>query len=192
MLEPPASDDPSLSDWVRQIQAGDVCAFEALFRHLHPMLTRQARQYAPDPDAAADAVQETFVRLWEHRDRLDPERSVRAYLARSLRNRLLNAARDVQTRRTLLDEHGPLLHTTRPPRPDEAAQGVALAERLRDALALLPDRQRTAISLTRFDGLSHTEAADVMGCSARTVNNHIVRGLRTLRDRLHAHDPHAR
>ena len=188
----PATSDAPLSNWVRQIKAGDVGAFEALFRHLHPMLTRQARQYAPDPDAAADAVQETFVRLWERRDRLDPERSIRAYLSRSLRNRLLNAARDTQTRRTLLDEHASPLTTTRAPHPDEAAQGAALADRLQLALAELPDRQRTAISLTRFDGLSHTEAAEVMGCSARTVNNHIVRGLRTLRDRLQAYAPHDR
>ena len=180
-----------LADWARRTRTGDLAAFEALFRHLHPMLARLARQYTDSPADAADAVQETFVRLWEQRDRLDPERSVRAYLARSLRNRLLNASRDARTRQSLLDERADDLSPAYLPRPDEATQGAALAEHLRAALDGLPDRQRTAVTLTRFDGLSHAEAADVMGCSARTVNNHIVRGLRTLRDRLQAYAPHA-
>ena len=156
------------------------------------MLTRIARQLAPSDSDAADAVQETFVRFWERRDRIDPELSVRAYLARSVRNRLLNASRDARTRQQLRDDRADDLAPFHPPRPDEAAQGTALADHLRLSLGHLPDRQRTAITLTRFDGLSHAEAADIMGCSARTVNNHIVRGLRTLRDRLQAYAPHAR
>jgi RNA polymerase sigma-70 factor (ECF subfamily) len=190
-VPPSSAPDPTLARWARQVKAGDVRAFEALFRHLHPMLTRVARQIAPSDSDAADAVQETFVRFWETRDRIDPDRSVSAYLARSVRNRLLNASRDAKTRQQLRDERADDLVPYHPPRPDEAAQGTALADHLRHSLEHLPDRQRTAITLTRFDGLSHAEAADVMGCSARTVNNHIVRGLRTLRDRLQAYAPHA-
>ncbi len=153
------------------------------------MLTRLARSLAPSHDEADDAVQETFVRLWEQCDRLDPERSVRAYLAQSVRNRLLNGIRDQQTRRTLLDAHAATVpDTALGPPADEALDGATLANRLRAGLAALPDRQRTAITLTRFDHLSHADAAAVMGCSVRTVNNHVVRGLRTLRERLAAAD----
>lgn len=187
-MTPSPALDPALADWARRVRDGDLAAFEALFRHLQPMLSRIARSIAADADEADDAVQETFARLWEQRERLDPERSVRAYLARSVRNRLLNASRDAATRRTLLAENAEALTPRHAPRPDEAAHGASVAERLRRFLSELPDRQRTAIALTRFEGLSHLDAAAAMACSPRTVNNHIVRGLRTLRERLQAID----
>ena len=157
------------------------------------MLTRVARSLSATAAEADDAVQETFVRLWEHRDRIDPEQSVRAYLVRAVRNRVFNVARDAQTRRTLLDAHAAdAPDAGYAPPPDEVVVGASLAERLRAFLDDLPDRQRTALALTRFDGFSHAEAAEAMGCSPRTVNNHIVRGLHTLRERLVASDPDER
>ena len=156
------------------------------------MLTRLARSLADSPADADDVVQETFARLWEQRDRLDPDQSVRAYLVRAVRNRALNGLRDARTRQTLLHDHASdVAHGSEPPRPDEVVQGTTLADRLRAGLARLPDRQRTALALTRVDGLSHAEAADAMGCSARTVNNHIVRGLQGLRTHLQAYAPDA-
>ena len=53
----------------------------------------------------------------------------------------------------------------------------------------LPDRQREALRLSRVAGLTHQEVAEAMDLSARTVNNHLVRALRTLRDRVRAYDP---
>jgi RNA polymerase sigma-70 factor (ECF subfamily) len=50
----------------------------------------------------------------------------------------------------------------------------------------LPERQREALMLSRFEGLSHEEIAGVMGVAPRTVNNHLVRGLRFLRERFEA------
>ncbi len=188
MTSPPAS-APPFAEWALRVRSGDLAAFEALFRSLQPMLTRVAISLSATPAEADDAVQETFVRLWEHRERLDPEQSVRAYLVRSVRNRVLNVARDARTRQTLLSQHAAHTHAADAVYPDEVVQGAGLAARLRAFLADLPDRQRTALALTRFDGLSHVEAAAAMGCSARTVNNHIVRGLRTLRERLEAYDP---
>ena len=190
-MTPLPTPDPVLAEWVRGARSGDVDAFESLFRHLHPMLHRVALRLTGSAAEADDAVQETFARLWERRAELDPGRSVRAYLVRSVRNRLLNAARDAQTRRTLLATHADALAPAGGPRPDAVAEGASLAGRLGALLDALPERQRMAIALTRFEGLSHAEAAEAMTCSARTVNNHIVRGLRTLRSRLRAADPDA-
>ena len=181
-----APSDSDLDDWARRVRAGDLSAFEALFRALHPRLSRLAVALAPSPPEAEDAVQETFARLWEHRERIDPERSIAAYLARSVRNRLFNASRDGSTRRELLLSRADDTRPDPPPRPDAVAHASGVGAQVRAALHTLPPRQRTAIALTRFEGLSHVEAAEVMTCSARTVNNHIVRGLRTLRDRLQA------
>ena len=67
------------------------------------------------------------------------------------------------------------------------------AQRLDDKLQLwidqLPERQREALTLTRFEGLSHVEVAEIMGISPRTVNNHLVKALETLRDQIRAYEP---
>ena len=186
----PLSPEPDLASQARRIRSGDLAAFESLFRRLHPPLSRLALSLAPTTGEAEDAVQEAFARLWERRERIDPELSLDGYLARSVRNRLLNAVRDTQARRDRLDERAAAAAPS-PARPDELAHAATLRERLGAALQSLPTQQRRAIALTRFGGFSHAEAADAMDCSARTVNNHIVRGLRTLRDRLRALGPDA-
>jgi RNA polymerase sigma-70 factor (ECF subfamily) len=177
--------DAPLADWARRVRSGDIVAFELLFKHVHPMLTRVAGSIADTPLEAEDVVQETFVRLWEQRERLDPTQSVRAYLIQSVRNRALNGIRDERRRRELLAAHAGEVEAHTLP-ADDGTEADSLSDRLRSLLARLPERQRMALALTRFDGLSHAEAADAMGCSVRTVNNHIVRGLQTLRERLQA------
>jgi RNA polymerase sigma-70 factor (ECF subfamily) len=177
--------DPNLAEWAQQVQSGDLDAFEALYRHLYPMLTRVARSLAGSTAEADDAVQETFVRLWEQRQRIDPSRSVRALLITAVRNRIQNQLRDTRRRNELLTQRPVDDAAT----TDDTSESASLADRIRSLMAQLPERQRTALALTRFDGLSHAEVAEAMGCSMRTVNNHIVRGLSTLRDRLRATHP---
>jgi len=75
-----------------------------------------------------------------------------------------------------------------PTPPDAAAEGEWLEERLRTWIADLPTRQREALVLSRFEGLSHDQIAEVMDISPRTVNNHIVRALKRLRDHVDDYD----
>lgn len=175
------------------IRAADTRAFEAFFRATHSGLTRFADSLVRDSAVAADLVQEAYARLWERRADLDPTRSIKALVYRTVRNLAYNRARDRRTRADLLAEHaaGTPLATgvSDSPLPDAEADAKALDLRLTAWIEALPDRQREALTLSRFDGLSHAEIADVMGVSPRTVNNHLVQALRTLRDRLHHFAP---
>lgn len=188
--EPPATDSPDFyAGLCRALAASDMGAFETLFRHLHAPLLRYASSLV-GPDAADDVVQDAFVRIWNARERLDPDRSLRALLYQTVRNLGLNRVRNRSTRQDKLaglaaDAPEPVAL------PDAHAEAADTGARLRAWVADLPDRQQEALRLTRFDGLSHEEAAEIMGVSPRTVNNHLVRALRTLRDRLSRLDPPA-
>lgn len=185
--------DLQLATWCVAIRRADPRAFEAFFRATHGGLTRFADSLVRDSAVAADLVQEAYARLWERRADLDPTRSIKALVYRTVRNLAYNRARDRRTRADLLAEHtaGTPLATgvSASPLPDAKAEAKALDARLQAWIADLPDRQREALTLSRFDGLSHAEIADVMGVSPRTVNNHLVQALRTLRDRLHHFAP---
>lgn len=170
------------SAWYQGLIRSDESAFEALFRTFHQGLVQFAIGLTGDEASARDVVQEAFIRIWRQRERLDPSGSPRALLFRTVRNLALNHRRDTARRQELLAEKYEA--------PGEVVQPVALpteepnaAEALRGWVEELPDRQREALVLSRFEGLSHQEIADVMDLSARTVNNHLVRALRTLRER---------
>ncbi|MEM6782515.1 MAG: sigma-70 family RNA polymerase sigma factor [Bacteroidota bacterium] len=180
----PAPDESHLADWCRRLRASDRIAFAALFRALRVPLLRYAVTFTRDADAAHDLVQDVFVALWEMRSTLDPAQPVRGLLFRMTRNKALNRRRDHRRRSAKHDTIRRDAVTATP--PVERVDADRLAVRLRAWLAELPQRQREAIALTRFDHLSHEQAAAVMGCAPRTVNNHIVRGLATLQARLDA------
>lgn len=176
--------------WCRRLREGDRGALEAVFRALYEPLVGYAGRYVPpgDRDAAADVVQDAFLRVWEGRERLDPDRSLKAFLYQTVRNLALNRSRDARTRATLLAEHyAPPVAPVED--PDEALDASRLRERLEEWIEALPARQREALRLSRFDGLDHGEIAEVMGCSPRTVNNHLVRALKTIRARAAELDP---
>lgn len=182
----PLDPDPYAS-WCRRLAASDPRAFEELFRATHGALVRYATTFTRDAASARDLVQDAYVRIWERRTALDPRRSLKALLYRTVRNLALNRVRDRQTRRDLLTDYEPDVYHE--PTPDAHAEGRELRRHLEAWIADLPERQREALTLSRFDGLSHDEIADVMEVSPRTVNNHLVKALKYLRDCTAAYEP---
>jgi RNA polymerase sigma-70 factor (family 1) len=173
--------------WARRIRNSDATALEAFFRAVHGPLVRYATRFVPE-SSAEDVVQDAFVRIWNGRERIDPSQSLKAFAYRTVRNLSLNRIRDGKTRDALLAERyeAPASAT---PDPDDELARADLAERLREWIVELPPRQREALELSRFEGLTHEEVAEAMGVSPRTVNNHLVKALRAIRDRVRTYEP---
>jgi RNA polymerase sigma-70 factor (ECF subfamily) len=169
------------------LRRGDESAFHALFDRLYGPLRGYARALAGDDATGDDLVQEAFVRLWDRRAALSDDTPLAGYLYRTVRNLAFNHRRDVATRRRLLDDPAATESAAAPgalPAPDAALQSADVSARLLAFVADLPPRQREAIELSRMQGLSHQDVAAAMGCAPRTVNNHLVAALSTLRRRL--------
>jgi len=184
-------DTDSFEHWCRRLRDGDREAYAAVFREMHDPLFRYARSITKNEASAEDLTQDVFVRLWKVRETLDPSQSLEAYLFRMVRNRAYNHERNQRTRTEKEDDirSDSVVQPTPLDAPDEAVEAKDLDAHLTQWIEDLPDRQREALSLSRFEGLSHDAIADVMDISPRTVNNHIVRALRSLRDRLRAYQP---
>jgi len=183
--------DAAFDTWCRGLAASDRSAYEAVFREMYQPLVRYTASITRSTASASDIVQDVFVRLWEKRTSLDPSKSLEAYLYRAVRNRAYNLHRNRRTRsgkeEDVQDE--PVGHLSKPPSPENAVDARDLEDRLDVWIAELPDRQREALELSRFQGLSHEDVAEIMGISPRTVNNHIVRALRALRERIRMYEP---
>jgi len=176
-----------LADLAVRVRSGDEAAFRQLFDALYGPLRRSAVALVRDAAVAEDLVQEAFVRLWDWRTRLEAETPLRAWLFRTVRNLALNLRRDATNRQQLLTDPMALASAAAPrpaPSPDAGVAGDDLAAQVSALVDELPPRQREALLLTRVEGLSHAEVSEVMGCAPRTVNNHLVAALITLRRKL--------
>ena len=172
--------DQALLDAIR---GGDEPAFDTIFRAYYPALCNYARNLTDgDMDDAEDVVQQTFVKLWEQRAQLSVQWSVKAYLYKSVHNRCLNRLRDARTRDRYKEYNAfALEQTTRDNIPGAAQE---LDQRLRAALETLPPQCRQVFDLSRFEELKYREIADQLQISVKTVESHMGKALRLMREQL--------
>lgn len=161
-----------------RIREGDRAAFRRFFDATHADLLRAIRRRGLDPAAAEDVAQRAYVWIWEHRDRIDPEKSLRGLLFRIGLTRGLNHLRDTDRLEGLTDFDLP------GDREGDPAALADLRQALAEAVAALPERRRETFQLCFFDGLTHREAAEVMGVSHRTVEHQMGHALGAIRARL--------
>lgn len=185
------ADAAPFREWCRRLKASDREAYAELFEEMYEPLFRYVRSITSNAEAARDVTQDVFIRLWDARDSLSASRSLEAYLYRMARNRAYNYERDRRTRTEKEDEvrDRSTAQPSPPSQPDAEAAAQRLENRLQRWIRDLPERQREALVLSRFEDLSHDEIADVMDISPRTVNNHIVRALKHLRGRIRDYKP---
>jgi RNA polymerase sigma-70 factor (ECF subfamily) len=165
--------------YATEIRAGNRLAFSDYFRKNHDRYVRFAIRFVGNKSDALDIVQEVFIKLWENRAAINPDKSLSAFVFTSIRNKSLNFIRDHQAKfeETELDE---LPAASAPDLDDEHSE----TEQIKQWIEALPERQREAFLLSRFEGLQHDEIAEIMNVSPRTVNNHIVAALKSIRDRM--------
>ena len=169
--------DSEFRSWSEAISSNDRDAFSDFFRSTYDRYLRYACRFVSNRNEAADIVQDAFVSIWTRRSDIDTDKSLKSYMYTIVRNLCLNFIRDHQSRTADLNEAGVLtIH-----QETEIDDPVDLESMLTELLEELPERQREAFELSRFDGLSHEEIAVVMDVSPRTVNNHLVAALKTLR-----------
>ncbi len=187
MSNPPAHQkallpsDDSFIRWSERLQSSDQRAYSELFEAMHVVLLRYAWRFTGDQEAARDIVQDAFLKLWQIRAEVDPQRSLKALLYTMVRNLVLNYKRAAQHTSGVFPEHDLL---DRAPAADQQLEASILGDRLRLYIDQMPERRREAFMLSRFEGLSHEEIAQVMHLTPRTVNTHIVLALKDLRKRL--------
>lgn len=173
-------DKEQFVNWAEEIRQSKKHAFDELFRAVYPQLVTFAASYTKEKSSASDIVQDTFVALWQKRNAIDPDQSLKAYLYRIVRNRSLNYLRnrssEISQPDIIVDDE---LQTEE--EVDSKRNADELSEKFGEWIEQLPERQQEAFELSRFDGLSHDEIAAVMDVSPKTVNNHIVAALKQLR-----------
>ena len=171
-------DDDTL---MRRAAGGDAQAFGMIVQAYQGGLVRFAARLLGDSDAAQDAAQEAFLRLWRLRTRYQPRGCLQAYLLRAVRSVCLDHARAARPSEPLDEGEGGEV-----PDPAALAQGHGLADAVRRAVLELPEPQRAVFLLSHYEGLSYAEIADALDCPVGTVASRKHQATETLRRRLSA------
>lgn len=153
----------------------------AIFDRHHGPLFRYLARLTGDPDAAADAAQEAFVRLLEQRP---PPTNPRPWLFRVATNVVRDSARKSKRRKDLTHEGRASRAHGDPPRSPEGAVERETARRLvREALGALSPKERQAL-LMREEGFKHREIADALGTTTGSIGTLLRRAARKAAGRL--------
>ncbi len=166
-----------------EVREGRLAAFQALYERHHRALFTFLLRFVADRPTAEDLLQDTFLRVYLHRDTYRPSGTFRTWLFTIARNLALDHSRH---RGQVVGEEIPDYLTIPDPSPGpvEQIEGKALLVRLEGAISRLPPAQREVLLLSRFAGLSHGEIAQVTGATLTAVRVTLHRALRSLRTLL--------
>jgi RNA polymerase sigma-70 factor (sigma-E family) len=142
-------------------------------------LLRYAVMLTGDPHTAQDLVQETMIRVQLKWRKVAASNAPERYVRRMLTNAYIDLHRGSWLRRVVLRAE-----PVEPPAVADHADAAAERDQMWIWLARLPRKQRAALVLRYYEGLSDNEIADVLDCAVGTVRAHISRALATLREHV--------
>lgn len=175
-----ASSDEAL---VLRIQQGDQEAYAVFYERHRTAMYLSAYHLLRDDEDAHDAVQELFVTLWQHADRIDSKGNVKGYLYTILRNRILTS----MSRSKHFEEYISSYLAFEQQSVSATEDTVLVRELeqlLEEKVSQLPPKMREVYELSWNDHLSNREIAERMSISEGTVKQHKHQAMRILRGKL--------
>ena len=163
---------------MQQLQKGNEAALRELIERHRERLFRLAYRLLNDRDDASDAIQETFIRLWKHARRYNPNQSLSTWLCTICARRCYDELRRRQRHRKILAEM---------PAEDVQSDDLAADELLtllHRTIATLPPKQRVVYQLREIECLSTDEVVSATRMSADQVKANLFVARNTVREKL--------
>ncbi len=170
------SDEQLLS----RLKNDDITAFNTIYERYSRPLYLYILSKTDRGETSKDVLQDLFATLWEKRNTLDIQRSLRSYLYQSVRYKIIDLYRKDATYRKYLQqliEH----FDAQPHNVSETYDYKTKAHEVFEAINLLPARMKEIFMLSRFENLSIEQIALKLDLSQQTVKNQITKALKILR-----------
>jgi RNA polymerase sigma-70 factor (ECF subfamily) len=188
MAETPES-EPSDFELMLAVKRGDVEAFRDLVqRHQHRVVGTVTKMLGGETDAD-DVAQQVFVRVWKSAPRYEPSAKFTTWLMTITRNLVFNEMRrrersrlvPLQTEET---DHAAMTPDTKSITPDHQLLVNELQDAIDGAIQELPEQQRMAVVLRRFEEMPYEEIAEVLGTTVPAVKSILFRARSELKLKL--------
>jgi RNA polymerase sigma-70 factor (ECF subfamily) len=175
-----------------RIAEGNDDAFEMLVNRHQTSVLNLVYRFIGDRTQAKDLAQEVFLKVWQSAQNYEPKAKFTTWIYRITANLCFNELKSARRKKWFSfnrsDEDGE--HTFEETFADStpSAEDILLekerSRQISDALQSLPDNQRMALVLKRYDDLSYQEIAQIIGCSVSAVESLLVRAKRTLQEKM--------
>jgi RNA polymerase sigma-70 factor (ECF subfamily) len=163
-------------------------SFRKIFLDYYQPLYHLSYHYLEDDAEAKGVVQEAFVKLWEIRHELNPDSNLRNFLFTLVKNNCLNI---LKRRQILLKHHEKIRwiemhyqYESLSRIGDDFLEFNELKEKIDQAIRNLPEHCRIVFEMSRFEDLKNREIAEKLGISQKTVEAHLTKALKILRNDL--------
>jgi RNA polymerase sigma-70 factor (family 1) len=175
-------------DIVDAIRARDKKRFELFYKKYYRPLFAVANRYVGHTETAEEIVHDVFINIWNKADQLNIQSSMKSYLFKSIVNTSLNHIKKEKTQFAKQSEYNIVQEKEQEIGEDQQHEvEESLLKGLDEALALLPEKCKQVMYLSRFGKLKQQEIADQMEISIKTVKNHLTYGFKKLREHLEKH-----
>ncbi len=173
---------------MQTIQSGNESAFEMIFKAYYQPLCRYAYSFLEDKQEAEEVVQSSFITVWEKRKSLDIQTSLKSYLYRMVRNGCLNVIKHEKVKKQHV-AHELAVADVSYESVSQKVYATELETKISEAMKVLPEQCRLVFQLSRFEELKYQEIADQLKISVKTVENHMGKALRIMREQLKEYLP---
>ncbi|SHI95394.1 RNA polymerase sigma-70 factor, ECF subfamily [Tangfeifania diversioriginum] len=165
-----------------KIKQDDKKAFETLFHRHYGILCHYATHLIKNEAEAEEIAQELFVRLWEKREKIQIDTSLKNYLFRAVKNQCLNYIQHNQIKNQYAQK---VIHETEAVKTDESNYPkIGLLHKIEESINSLPEKRQEIFRLSRQQGLKYREIAEKLNISVKTVETQMGLSIKTLREKL--------
>ena len=170
-------------DLVIRLKDGDTRAFEQIYQLYSSRLLGFLIKLVKSDLCAAELLQDTFIKLWDNRMNIDPNQSFRSYLFRIAENSVYDffrkAARDKKLQAAIIKSACEKYQHV-----EENLVTKENEQILQEAINLLPPKRRLVFQLIKIEERSYDEVSTLLNISESTINDHIVKATKTIREDL--------
>lgn len=170
-----------LRNYVIRIKKSDIEAFKEIFKYLNDNIYHFLVYKVHDSKVAEDILQDVFISFWENRRKLNKNKSVISYIYTIANNFALNYLRH----QTIVHKYQLKYNQAESEiSVHEILENKELSEYINKAIERLSDKVKTVFLMSRIENLSYKEIAERLGISISTVESHIVKALKCIRESI--------
>ena len=166
-----------------RMKQGDELAFEKIYRLYSPKLYGKLLRLLKSVPQTEEILQDVFLKIWEYRSFIDPEKSFNAFLFKIAENKAYDffrkAARDKKLEAELI-----ALSTINYIALEEFVADNEKLVLLENAISKLPPQRQQVFRLCKLEGKSYKEVSELLGISLSTISDHIVKATKSIREHL--------
>lgn len=162
------------------LRDGSERAFDFFYQKYSLQIYRKLYKMTKVSALAEELLQEVFVKIWEKRHLIDPDKSFKSYLFQIAQNQVYDfyrkVSRDEKLQKEIIRGFDELHNIT-----EEGIDLKETQEMLAQAIENLPPQQKLVFTLCKIEGKSYDEVSTVLGISTSTINGHIVKATKNIK-----------